>query len=256
MRVEYQGHCSICEAERSFVAERDTDLDKRWFPNWFREALRCTVCKAPPRERAIADALNKVRPNWRELAIHECSPGGWALSAKIARECKGYVATQYDPSFAFGTQSPNGRWRNENLEAQTFDDAVFDIVITQDVFEHLFHPGRAMREIARTLRPGGVAVMTVPVVRGWGATERRARLAADGSVEHLLPEQYHGNPVGDGRSLVTVDWSYDIGSYLAAASGLSVTVVLVDDMGNAIRDPWNTLIVARKVSAVDLGEDL
>ncbi len=40
--------------------------------------------------------------------------------------------------------------------------------------------------------------MTVPVVRSFGRTERRARLTGNG-VEHLLPEQYHGNPVGNGR---------------------------------------------------------
>ncbi len=160
------------------------------------------------------------------------------------------------PDLRLRQDGPHGRWRNENLEAQTFADACFDVVVTQDVFEHLFHPGRAMREIARTLKPGGVAVMTVPVVRGWNRTERRARLTASGEVEHLLPEEYHGNPVGNGRSLVTVDWSFHIGTYLARASGLSVTVSTVDDLGNGIRDPWNTLIVAHKGHPVDLGEDL
>ncbi len=118
---------------------------------------------------------------------------------------------QHGPTFAFGQMHSSGRGRNENLEARTFADACFDVVVTQDVFEHLFHPGRAMREIARKLKPGGVAVMTVPVVRGWNRTERRGRLTASGEVEHLLPEEYHGNPVGNGRSLVTMDWWFHIG---------------------------------------------
>jgi SAM-dependent methyltransferase len=253
MRFEFHGHCPICEDERSFVAERQDDLDPRWHGGWFRGDLKCTVCRAPPRERVIADALNRLAPGWRHLDIHECSPGGWAFSYKLRAQAPKYVATQYDTGFPFGQMHASGKWRNEDLERQTFADESFDIVITQDVFEHLFHPGRAMREIARTLRPGGFALMTVPVVRGWGPTQRRARIV-HGQVEHLLPPEYHGNPVGDGRSLVTVDWSYHIGSYLAQQSGLSVTVSTVDDLGRGIRDPWNTLVVAHKGAALDLGD--
>ena len=252
MRFFSQGYCPICEAPREFLAEREDELSDRAAAVWLRIALTCTTCRAPPRERIIAGALQTLCPDWRQKAIHECSPGGWAFSYKLRRECPGYVATQYDPGLPFGsTSSAGGRgvWRNENLEDQGFADASFDIVVTQDVFEHLFHPGQAMREIARTLKPGGLALMTVPVVRGWGQTERRAALV-DGTVHHLLDPQYHGNPVGDGRSLVTVDWSYDIGSYLAAASGLSVTVSVVDDLSQGIRDPYNVLIVAKKAAPV------
>ena len=253
MRYEFNGFCPICEAPGTFVAEREDEVDASALPGWFRGSLKCTVCRAPPRERIIADALAKLRPNWRDLSIHESSPGGWAFSYNLKRECSGYVPSQYDPTFPFGDMDPSGKWRNEDLEAQTFADNTFDVVITQDVFEHVFHPGRAMREIGRTLKPGGVAVMTVPVVRGWGKTERRAALV-NGEVVHILPPQYHGNPVGDGRALVTVDWSYHIGSYLAEQSGLSVCVSTVNDLTNGIQDPFNTLIVAHKAAPVSLDE--
>jgi ubiquinone/menaquinone biosynthesis C-methylase UbiE len=46
-------------------------------------------------------------------------------------------------------------------EAQSFPAESFDIVVTQDVFENLFAPDRAIKEIARTLRPGGAHIMTV-----------------------------------------------------------------------------------------------
>jgi hypothetical protein len=65
----------------------------------------------------------------------------------------------------------------------------------------------------------------------------------------LLQPRYHGNPVGDGRSLVTIDWSYDIGAYLSTAGGLSFAVVVLDDMSIGSRDAWNSLLVAKKPSA-------
>ena len=252
MRVNFEGFCPVCEAETSFLAEREAPLDERFVPAWFRGALRCTACGSAPRQRAIAAALSKIQPDWRDLTVHECSPSG-PLSGKLRRECSAFVATQYDPTFPFGEMSADGLWRNENLEDQTFLDESFDIVITQDVFEHLFHPGRAAREIARTLRPGGLCLMTVPVVNPWGETVRRAALR-DGVVEHLLPEQYHGNPVADGRSLVTVDWSYDIGPYLSRHSGLSFAMLVIDDMRIGVRDPVNVVLVGRKGAPVDLGE--
>lgn len=248
-----QGFCPICDAEVNFNAVSEKVLAQKWWPGWFRIALKCEKCKSPPRERAIAHMLTKLRPNWRELAIHESSPGGWAFSYKLRREAPGYVASQYDPTFPFGQMHSSGRWRNEDLEAQTFADETFDVVVTQDVFEHLFNPGRAAREICRTLKPGGLCLMTVPVVRPWGTTQRRASLK-DGQVVHHLPEQYHGNPVGDGKSLVTVDWSYGIGAYLTAKSGVPFSVLVLDDMTMGIRDPYNTLLVATKEPLPDLQE--
>lgn len=247
------GFCPVCEQDVTFSATSELEVKPTLQAAWFRGALRCSACKSPPRERAIARVLEAACSNWRALSIHESSPGGWAFSAKLRRDCQGYVASQYDSSLPFGQMDPTGKWRNENLEEQTFDDEQFDIAVSQDVFEHLFHPGRAAREIARTLKPGGLCIMTVPVVNPWGAIQRRAELV-DGEVRHILPEQYHGNPVGDGRSLVTVDWSYAIGAYLTAHSGMPFAVHVIDDMNMGIRDPYNVVLTAVKSPLPDLNE--
>jgi 2-polyprenyl-3-methyl-5-hydroxy-6-metoxy-1,4-benzoquinol methylase len=88
---------------------------------------------------------------------------------------------------------PDG-WRCENLETQTFPSGVFDLVITQDVLEHLFHPKAALKEIARTLRPGGAHAATTPIVAGKGGGPSRARVRLNG-IEHLFEPQYHVNPI-------------------------------------------------------------
>lgn len=43
-----------------------------------------------------------------------------------------------------------------------FSDTAFDIVLCEQVLEHLDDPGAALREIARVLRPGGLLVAGVP----------------------------------------------------------------------------------------------
>jgi SAM-dependent methyltransferase len=64
-----------------------------------------------------------------------------------------------------------------------FDDGSFDKVIAAEVLEHLPADQNAMNEIARVLRPGGMAAVTVPA---W-LPER---------ICWRLSEDYHNNPGG------------------------------------------------------------
>ncbi len=67
-----------------------------------------------------------------------------------------------------------------------FDDGSFDVVIAAEVLEHIPSDQVAMREIARVLRPGGIAAVTVPA---W-LPER---------VCWLLSDDYHNTPGGHVR---------------------------------------------------------
>jgi SAM-dependent methyltransferase len=101
-------------------------------------------------------------PGWRSLIIHESSPGCRGASCRLARECSRYVPSQFFPDRELGSMVGNSRC--ENLEALTFDDDSIDLHVTQDVLEHVFDPSRVFSEIARTLKPGGAHVFTVPLV--------------------------------------------------------------------------------------------
>ena len=231
--LEVDGFCPVCET-RTVFASADP---------WLRDHFACANCESRPRERALIAVLNMYFPEWRTLAVHESSPALRA-SAKLKRECPGYVASQYDRSVPFG--AIHGEHRSEDLESQTFPDACFDLVITQDVFEHLFRPDRAIAEIARTLRPGGAHVCTVPIGRRSTPSIRRARLREDGSIEHLMEPIYHGNPMDDAGSLVTVDYGYDIAEYLDLHGGLNTTIVFIDDLSRGIRAEFIEVLVSRK----------
>jgi ubiquinone/menaquinone biosynthesis C-methylase UbiE len=52
-------------------------------------------------------------------------------------------------------------------EALPFADASFDTVVCWDVIEHVQNPERVLSEIARVLRPGGTALVTVINRRAW-----------------------------------------------------------------------------------------
>lgn len=52
--------------------------------------------------------------------------------------------------------------RGDAQERLPFDDASFDIVVSEQLLEHLVHPERTIAEIGRVLRPGGLTVIGVP----------------------------------------------------------------------------------------------
>jgi SAM-dependent methyltransferase len=236
----HSGTCSICEQEVEFVATAP----------YFRSTLKCSKCGSIPRHRVLMYVLSQYFPDWRKLSIHEGSPGWDMVSQRLAKECSKYLASQYDTSVPFGStvdapRMPCKQYRSENLESQTFPDACFDLVILQDVFEHIFHPDKAIKEIARTLKPGGALAMTVPIVQKKRPSMRRATLTEDG-IKHILEPQFHGNPIGNRRSLVTIDWGYDIVSYLQHHSGLSFLMLQIDNIDLGIRADLNEVLVGFK----------
>jgi SAM-dependent methyltransferase len=162
----------------------------------------------------------------------------------LSRECPGYLPTQFFPSERLGATVRGVR--NEDLGRQTFADSIFELVITLDVMEHVNEPDRVMREVARTLVPGGSHVFTVPTYKGKVESERRARYLPDGIVEHLAEPEYHGNPVSDEGSLVTFHYGYDLPELIHQWSGLEVEVVRFHDHRHGLIGDMTEVYIATR----------
>lgn len=192
--------------------------------------------------------MNEIFPNWRELSIHESSPADRGISPKMERECQRYIASQYHPNQTFGTMV--GRFRNENLEKLTFDDEVFDITVTLDVMEHVYHPDLVVREIWRTLKPGGAFICTFPVrndqVSSW---ERRFEYLASGTRRDFKEPEIHGNPVDGKGSIVTIDWGYDLHKEFGTWAPFDVRVIRFNDRTHGILGEYTEVVVCRKNAA-------
>lgn len=173
------------------------ELTPQW-ARWMneREGSRCAWCGTTLRSSGLAGAIvaavNAAAGTQathlaalfrdrraRALAIAEINSAG-NLHRYLAR-CPGLRHSE------FGSKT----LPSENLMALSYADRSFDLVVTSEVLEHVPDAQRALAEIRRVLKPGAAHVFTVPVVAD-RVSRRRARLAADGAIVHLLPPSHHG----------------------------------------------------------------
>jgi hypothetical protein len=167
-----------------------------WLPGrgfLYREALSCKRTTLNARMRAAVQfiqehletsAADVVYMTEQVTPLFEFMRGRYPL----------LQGSEYLPGVPYG--SFRDQVRCEDLQALTFDDNSFDLILSFDVLEHVPEYKLAIYEMARVLRPGGHLVMTAPTMAASQSNHVRAIINDEGKLEHELPPEYHGNPLG------------------------------------------------------------
>ena len=240
------GRCVICGKPSFFFTK---DARER---GHVRDSLYCVWCKSVSRKRHVAKTvIDLFAPQSASLAGARTALEKLSIYSAVANESfhdiigrgnANFVCSEYFPSV------PEGETENgvtcQNLERLTFADAVFDLVITEDVFEHVRRPDIAFREVRRVLKPGGHHVFTIPFY-----FDRKTVTRVDAATEedvYLLPPEYHGDTLRD-KILVYTDFGYDLLDRLSAL-GFATSVSLSthhDSVRYGIAD--SCVFISRKV---------
>ena len=229
---EWDGYCSVCEQRVTFHA----------YGPWYRDQLVCTSCGSLPRQRALMIVLSMVRPDWRHIRLWDIAPSGPA-SARLKRECPGYLETHYWPDVAPGTMIDGIRC--EDLEHPSLLDGSMDVIVSSDVFEHVIDIDAALGQIARVLTPDGLHVWTTPRISTLSTSKPRVRRGPSG-LEYLEPVEVHGDPVCADGAIVTFDWGQDLPARVEAAAGMSTAVLRLESRAHGVIGEFREVFVSHR----------
>jgi SAM-dependent methyltransferase len=195
------GYCLACDAPARFVADWRSSV--QGVPNW-RERLQCPACGLNNRQRFVAHLVRESGA--RDVYLYEQITPFWEWAE---RALPGAVGSEYlGPDVAPGAVVKGVR--HEDALALTIADDSLDLIVSNDVFEHVPDIDAALAEAARVLRAGGRMLFSVPFHSDRELTTQRAKLEA-GELIELAPPEHHGNPVDPERgSLVFFDYGWDL----------------------------------------------
>jgi SAM-dependent methyltransferase len=164
--------------------------------------IRCVRCRANITNLAIAQCIKQTIGSPHKLHAYEMSTYGSSFEF-IKRNCESYVSSEYIPGRLPG-EIVDGI-RNEDAQNLSFREETFDIVTSNQVFEHVPDGLRAFRECHRVLKSGGLLIFTVPLY-GTPTTERVATLE-NGKIDWLSTPEFHYSRT-TGPNSVPVFWRY------------------------------------------------
>lgn len=236
------GYCWVCAKHSHFTYDRGHAGTGT--VNW-RESLVCKTCGLANRLRLSIHVIDELVDSLAESTLYlteQVTPAARALRSRCAAlYCSEFLGQDVER----GAISAQGV-RNEDLTCLTFSDGQFDAVLSFDVFEHIPDFRAALREVRRVLKPGGTFLMSVPFAPASDANVVRARLHDGGVIEHLLPPEYHGDPVNvEGGVLCYYHFGWELLHDMRAAGFIDANVHFWWSSDYAYLGPEQSLLVAR-----------
>lgn len=162
-----------------------------------RPNAQCPNCQSLERQRLIWLYMEEYKLLEGNKTLLHISPEKMLFRKFSKNSALNYVpADKFDPGYSY----PAGTV-NMDITEIAYPDNHFDAVICSHVLEHVPEDRKAMRELNRVLKPGGWAIMLVPIDKSrdqtyedFSITTPEARLKAFWQEDHV---RLYGNDFGD-----------------------------------------------------------
>lgn len=230
LSIDEYGKCSVCGCYTKFWYNKIIDENSFitvscGFDKYFTEvinitnSLHCRSCSSKYRVRCAADSLLKNLSGKYYKSIRELIRDLGSSNLKILETAStdGIFSNFADNKNIIKSEyyddTPRGEYKNgvrsEDLQNLTFENDSFNIITVLDVFEHLSDPEKAFSEIHRTLKPNGIAVISVPIDDRIEKTTRFAEIAG-GEINYFREPAYHSDRLREKGALVFTEFGMDI----------------------------------------------
>jgi len=215
------GYCKTCDKASKFKIVLNKH-DKRIF----RGSLVCEFCKLPTRKRFMLSFLQefpKKSDSPLDVFMYEQVTDFFNSAQKIKNiNCIGSEFLGYDKKPGQIIKNI----RNEDGMNLSFENNSFDVLVSNDVFEHLPNINKALSEAYRVLKNSGSLLISIPF---HAKTTRRATME-EGKIQHLQQPIYHDNPIAKKEgSLVFYEYGWDFLDFVKTAGFHDVYMLIYYD---------------------------
>jgi SAM-dependent methyltransferase len=192
----------------------------------------CPSCGALERHRLLAHYLKQFPKVTRDKSILHFAP---------EESLRRLVAQQAPGAYVTADLAPDRGDIQLSIENITLAER-FDVIIVSHVLEHV-NDRVALQELYKALKPGGLAVIMVPIVEGWASTYENNDVTTNaGRLRHFGQEDHVRIYGRDLRDRIRTA-GFDLEEYAATpAECLSMGLV-----------PGETIFLARKTDDKSVG---
>lgn len=115
----------------------------------------------------VSKSIQKYAAKLSRAKGIEYGPGSGIYLPVLCGFCDEVIACDIEPAYLDGIRPLIGGLSNlrvmvDDIQASTFSDDTFSLILCSEVLEHVPNPEQALQTLYRILRPGGIAIVTTP----------------------------------------------------------------------------------------------
>lgn len=233
------GYCYVCDKSIDFIIDRNNNLS----PNW-RETLTCPSCNLNNRLRASYHIFNEIcKPSTDcKIYITEQITLFYKLLKRNFPDTIGseFLDNNYEPGKYYN------KIRHENLTKLSFPDEYFDFILSFDVLEHIPDFKKAIIQCYQKLKSKGYFLFSIPFIKNSQDNIIRACITKNNEIKHILPPEYHGDPVNRSGCLCFYHFGWEILEILKETGFKNSNALLYWSKFYGYLGGWQIIFIAEK----------